>query len=43
MAVMQGMMSKLKLTVDEERTRLCLLPEESFDPHLDSTTDKNQR
>jgi RNA-directed DNA polymerase len=32
MAAMQGMMSKLKLTVNEERTRLCLLPEESFDP-----------
>jgi hypothetical protein len=32
MAAMQGMISKLKLTVNEERTRLCLLPEESFDP-----------
>jgi hypothetical protein len=32
MAAMPGMMSKLKLTVNEERTRLCLLPEESFDP-----------
>ena len=32
MAAMQWMMSKLKLTVNEERTRLCLLPEESFDP-----------
>jgi hypothetical protein len=26
MAAMQGMMSKLKLTVEEERSRLCLLP-----------------
>jgi hypothetical protein len=32
MAAMQGMISKPKLTVNEERTRLCLLPEESFDP-----------
>jgi group II intron reverse transcriptase/maturase len=31
MAVMQGMMSKLKLTVNEKKTRLCHLPEESFD------------
>jgi len=31
MAVMQGMMSKLKLTVNETKTRLCRLPEESFD------------
>src|SRR5262249_34595489 len=31
MAVMQGMMSKLKLTVNEAKTRLCRLPEESFD------------
>ena len=30
MAVMQGMMSKLKLTVNEKKTRLCRLPEESF-------------
>jgi hypothetical protein len=32
MSAMQEMTSKLKLTVNEERTRLCLLPEESFDP-----------
>src|SRR3954469_24244194 len=31
MAVMQGMMSKLKLTVNEAKTRRCRLPEESFD------------
>ena len=31
MAVMQGMMSKLKLTVNETKTRLCRLPEGSFD------------
>jgi RNA-directed DNA polymerase len=31
MAAMQGMMSKLKLTVNETKTRLCRLPEESFD------------
>src|SRR4051794_33501268 len=31
MTVMQGMMSKLKLTVNETKTRLCRLPEESFD------------
>jgi Reverse transcriptase (RNA-dependent DNA polymerase) len=31
MTVMQGMMSKLKLTVNETKTRLCHLPEESFD------------
>src|SRR5580693_1076917 len=31
MAVMQRMMSKLKLTVNETKTRLCRLPEESFD------------
>jgi RNA-directed DNA polymerase len=31
MAVMQGMMSKLRLTVNETKTRLCHLPEESFD------------
>jgi hypothetical protein len=31
MAVMLGMMSKLKLTVNETKTRLCRLPEESFD------------
>jgi RNA-directed DNA polymerase len=30
-SVMQGMMSKLKLTVNETKTRLCRLPEESFD------------
>jgi RNA-directed DNA polymerase len=31
MSVMQAMMSKLKLTVNETKTRLCRLPEESFD------------
>src|SRR5947209_1870174 len=31
MAVMERMMSKLKLTVNETKTRLCRLPEESFD------------
>ena len=31
MAVMRAMMSKLKLTVNETKTRLCRLPEESFD------------
>jgi RNA-directed DNA polymerase len=31
MAVMQRMMSKLRLTVNETKTRLCRLPEESFD------------
>jgi hypothetical protein len=31
MAAMPGMISKPKLTVNDERTRLCLLPEESFD------------
>jgi RNA-directed DNA polymerase len=31
MAVMRGMMSKLKLTVNETKTRLCQLPDESFD------------
>ena len=31
MTVMQGMMSRLKLTVNETKTRLCRLPEESFD------------
>jgi RNA-directed DNA polymerase len=31
MSVMQDMMSKLKLTVNETKTRLCRLPEESFD------------
>jgi RNA-directed DNA polymerase len=31
MAVMQEMMSKLRLTVNETKTRLCYLPEESFD------------
>jgi RNA-directed DNA polymerase len=30
MVVMRGMMSKLKLTVNETKTRLCRLPEESF-------------
>jgi RNA-directed DNA polymerase len=31
MTVMRRMMSKLKLTVNETKTRLCHLPEESFD------------
>ena len=31
MTVMRGMMSKLKLTVNETKTRLCRLPDESFD------------
>jgi len=31
MAVMRSMMSKLKLTVNEKKTRLCRLPEETFD------------
>jgi group II intron reverse transcriptase/maturase len=31
MIVMRGMMSKLKLTVNETKTRLCRLPEETFD------------
>jgi group II intron reverse transcriptase/maturase len=31
MVVMRGMMSKLKLTVNETKTRLCCLPEETFD------------
>jgi hypothetical protein len=31
MAVMQRMMSKLRLTVNETKTRRCRLPEESFD------------
>ena len=31
MTVMRGMMSKLKLTVNETKTRLCRLPEETFD------------
>ncbi len=31
MVVMRGMMSKLKLTVNETKTRLCRLPEETFD------------
>jgi group II intron reverse transcriptase/maturase len=31
MSVMRGMMSKLKLTVNEKKTRLCRLPEETFD------------
>jgi hypothetical protein len=31
MSVMQAMMSRLKLTVNETKTRLCRLPEESFD------------
>ena len=31
MTVMRGMMSKLKLTVNETKTRLCLLPDETVD------------
>jgi group II intron reverse transcriptase/maturase len=31
MTAMRGMMSKLKLTVNEAKTRLCRVPEESFD------------
>ncbi len=31
MNVMRTMMSKLKLTVNEQKTRLCRLPEETFD------------
>ena len=31
MDVMRGMMSKLKLTVNETKTRFCRLPEETFD------------
>ena len=31
MAVMRGMMSKLRLTVNETKTRLCRVPEETFD------------
>jgi RNA-directed DNA polymerase len=31
MPVMRNMMSKLKLTVNEKKTRLCRLPEEAFD------------
>jgi RNA-directed DNA polymerase len=31
MAAMRAMMSKLKLTVNERKTRLCRLPEETFD------------
>jgi RNA-directed DNA polymerase len=31
MATMQDMMAKLKLTVNERKTRLCRLPEETFD------------
>jgi RNA-directed DNA polymerase len=31
MSVMRGMMSKLKLTVNETKTRLCRLPGETFD------------
>jgi RNA-directed DNA polymerase len=31
MSTMRGMMSRLKLTVNETKTRLCRLPEETFD------------
>jgi hypothetical protein len=31
MTMMRGMMSRLKLTVNETKTRLCRLPDGSFD------------
>jgi hypothetical protein len=31
MTVMRGMISKLKLTVNETKTRMCRLPDETFD------------
>ena len=31
LATMRNMMSKLKLTVNEKKTRVCKLPEEKFD------------
>jgi len=31
MAAMRGMMSKLRLTVNEQKTRLCRVPEDTFD------------
>jgi hypothetical protein len=31
LAAMRTMMSKLKLTVNENKTRVCCLPEEKFD------------
>jgi hypothetical protein len=31
LAAMRAMMSKLKLTVNESKTRVCYLPEEKFD------------
>ena len=31
LATMQKMMSKLKLTVNDSKTRVCVLPEEKFD------------
>src|SRR5512135_2239991 len=31
MAAMRGMMAKLKLTVNETKTRVCRVPEETFD------------
>ena len=31
MTVMRGMMAKLKLTINETKTRLCRLPEDTFD------------
>jgi RNA-directed DNA polymerase len=48
MTVMRGMMSRLKLTVNETKTRLCHLPDDSFDflgytlgRNYDSRTDKS--
>ena len=31
LVTMRGMMTKLKLTVNEKKTRVCKLPEEKFD------------
>lgn len=31
LAVMRGMMAKLKLTINEEKTHMCRIPQESFD------------
>ena len=42
MTEMRGMMSKLKLTVNETKTRLCHLPDESFD-FLGYTLGRNYR
>jgi RNA-directed DNA polymerase len=40
MTVMRGMMAKLQLTVNETKTRLCRLPEDTFD-FLGSTRGRN--